>query len=344
MKLSKIFHHKGYLIILLVLVIIAFFSGALAYKSDLHHKIPGSSAIINFLKGESDSFFYPSPENPNNTPLFELNNVTYPFSFIVFGDSQEEAGPEKDIIINKVIEENPNFVIKVGDSVVRGDSHQWKIFDLCEGEILRKNISFYPTLGNHEYTSFEKDSLDSKGPLKYYFDRFKFLDNRRWYSFTYGNSLFLILDSNTNHSEGSMQYNWLVDKLNDTSSKFVFISLHHPPHTKSTAHPIRNEEKKLADLLESYSSTGLVKPDIIFSGHCHNYERYVSNNISYVVTGGGGAQQYKVIRDPDDFYNELGDTYHYTKITVFEDRLDFEMVKLVNLTNWEVKDSFSISK
>jgi len=322
-----------------ILIAFSFFAGALAYKYDLHQK------VLSIFKKEIITAQYPSPVYYNNTPLFELKNLSYPFTFIVYGDSQEEAGPEKDYIIDKVIEENPNFIIKVGDSVIRGNSHQWKIFDLCEGEILRKNIPFYPTLGNHEYSTLgEDDFSDPTEQLNYYFDRFKFLDNRRWYSFTYGNSLFLILDSNTNYSEGSIQYNWLIDKLNNTYSKFMFISLHHPPHTKSTAHPIRNEEKKLADLLESYSSTRLVKPDIIFSGHCHNYERYVSNNITYIVTGGGGAPQYKVIRDSDDFYNESGDTYHYTKITVFEDRLDFEMIKLVNSTNWEVKDSFSISK
>jgi len=319
------------------------------------------------------------PENHKTDAIDVLNNgndndkgvddsnrddadIKYPYTFIVFGDTSEPAGIEKDMIIDKIVDEAPLFVIHTGDMVKNGDAHQWKIFDLSEGQILDNDIDLYPVLGNHDYcTTYDEE------PLSYYFDRFDFLEERRWYYFTYGNSMFIMLDSNLDYSEGSEQYNWLVDvlakesyesddSLNPDASplpKHVFLSLHHPVYSKGW-HDVREYEKDLGVLLESYTENNQIKPNIVFSGHNHNYERYVSNDINYIVTGGGGGQQYKVDRDVDDLYNKPGDIYHYSKVTVFEDKVEFEMVKInkdgdleenenSDDWNWVVDDNFVIS-
>ena len=89
----------------------------------------------------------------------------------------------------------------------------------------------------------------------------------------------------------------------------------------------------------------MVKPDIIFSGHQHNYERYNYKGIHYIVSGGGGTEQSPVKRAPEDFYNQPGDTFHYCKITISETKVHFEMIKLENDTDsWQVADTFTISK
>ena len=108
----------------------------------------------------------------------------------------------------------------------------------------------------------------------------------------------------------------------------MFVSLHHPPYTKSRYHSKRKSERILADLFENYKEKKLSKVDIVFSGHAHNYERYKHNGINYVVSGGGGASQYAVKREPGDFYTRGGETFHYCKVTVSNESIFFEMIRI----------------
>jgi hypothetical protein len=190
----------------------------------------------------------------------------------------------------------------------------------------------------------ESYAPDPKEQLNLYFSEFKFLNNNRWYSFTYGNSLFLIIDTNTNYSPSSEQYKWLISKLSDKSPMFLFVFCHHPPYTKcEIAHyRYRKSEKFLANLFESYKEKGFKKVDIVFSSHVHNYERYKYNGVNYIVSGGGGAEPYPIERDQDDFYTESGDTFHYCKITVSETKVNFEMIRLSENGIWVIADSFTI--
>ena len=154
-----------------------------------------------------------------------------------------------------------------------------------------------------------------------------------------------MLDSNTEHQPGSHQYKWLVNKLKTESCDFLFIAFHHPPHTKSHAHSPRSSEKILAELFESYKEKGMAKVNCVFSGHCHNYERYRHNGINYVVSGNAGAPPRLVDRDPDDFYTDPGYTVDYCRITVWEDKAYFEMMRLDEYTGeWSAGDSFTIYK
>lgn len=292
-------------------------------------------------------FFYPAPRQ-RASELFQKRDVKYPFAFIVYGDSREAACYEKDAIIAQIIKERPSFVLHAGDMVLYGEEHQWKIFDAFDGKIIDRGISFYPALGNHEYkTRKGRYASNPEEQLQLYFERFKYIKNKRWYSFKYGNSLFLILDTNTDYSPGSYQYKWLMKKLKSESPTFLFITFHHPPYTKSapSKKSRSKSEKFLAGIFEGYKDKGLIKTDIVFSGHAHNYERYKYNGINYVVTGGGGAPQHSVNRAPDDFYTKTGKTYHYCRITVSKTKADFEMISLDKDTGkWIIGDTFTIPK
>jgi len=321
---------------LIIIALGSFLAGGIAYKNNQYQKIPGATHLLNLFE---QTHFYPAPLQ-DNLPILEAKELTYPYSFIVYGDSRGIAFAEKTALISNVITEKPSFVIHLGDMVDYGDPHQWKNFDSSDGNIIKSGILLFPVLGNHEYRSQKKHYLrNPEKQLHYYFDRFKFLKNKRWYSFTFGNSVFLILDTNTDYSPGSEQHRWLMDMLKKNASRFLFVAFHHPPYTK--VYDNRNAEKSLAQIFEK----GPVKPDIIFSGHQHNYERYRYNGINYIVSGGGGAAPYSVRRAPEDFYNQPGDTFHYCKITVSETKALFEMIKLdKNTGSWQVADSFAISK
>jgi predicted phosphodiesterase len=346
-KLAKNLRKKTALVILLVIVasLGAFFAGGLAHKYSIHQKIlgvGGASYVVDLIRKSVESpFFYPAPKQ-ELSEIFQKRDVKYPFTFIVYGDSREPAGYEKEALIKQIIKENPSFVLHVGDLVLYGEEHQWKIFDLFEGRIIDSGIPIYPVLGNHEYhTRKEPYPTNPQRQLQHYFDRFKFLKNKRWYSFTYGNSRFLILDTNTDYSPGSNQYDWFIKELSGEDPGFLFIAFHHPPYTKSGR--LRESERMLANILESYNKRGLIKTDIVFSGHVHNYERYKHNGINYIVTGGGGAPPHFINRDRDDFFTEPGATFHYCKIEVSETEATFKMIRLNEDTKeWVISDTFTI--
>lgn len=326
------------LLLFLIIIVAAFVAGGLAHRYERYESIPGMGYIIELL---DPSFFYPAFAQ-GNSEIMRVDHVSYPFSFIVYGDSREPATEAKTAIINQVIEEAPGFVLNLGDMVYCGNEHQWEIFDLFEGKVIEKGIPFYPVLGNHEYRSLtEVYPEDPEEQLQHFFQRFQFLEERRWYSLTYGVCTILVLDTSTEYDPESLQYQWLENQLHEKKSGFVLVALHYPPHTKS-GHG-RHEEKLLATLFEA-GGPDLRKPDIVFSGHVHNYERYMYNDVTYVISGGGGAPPHAVKRGHDDLYNKSGDTYHYCRVTVSPSKLVVDMVRWRETTGaWSVDDTFTLS-
>ena len=123
------------------------------------------------------------------------------------------------------------------------------------------------------------------------------------------------------------------------ASRFLFVACHHLPYSKGYHN--HDAEKSLAQTFEKEP----VKPDIVFSGHQHTYERYNYNGIHYIISGGGGAEQGPVKGAPNEFYNQPEDTFHYCKITLSETKAHFEMIKLEKDTGtWQVADTFTVSK
>jgi hypothetical protein len=90
---------------------------------------------------------------------------------------------------------------------------------------------------------------------------------------------------------------------------------------------MRAREQALAKMLEGRQLK--TRPRfIVFSGHVHNYERYEHHGVTYIVTGGGGATPYTVLRKPEDGYRQPGPTYHYCVVRVNGTRLELDMMKL----------------
>ena len=86
---------------------------------------------------------------------------------------------------------------------------------------------------------------------------------------------------------------------------------------------------------------------MVSAGHIHNYERNVVGGVTYLVSGGGGAQPHFVERTPEDLYkSSLFPNYHYVKFTVEKDRLDGAMYRVENpkakTLTVELKDRFDL--
>ena len=87
---------------------------------------------------------------------------------------------------------------------------------------------------------------------------------------------------------------------------------------------------------------------LVIAGHIHNYERFLQENVVYLVSGGGGAVPYEVDRTPSDLYKGIDfPNYHYVKLTVGAGRLHGEMYRLDESAapspHFTLKDTFELS-
>ena len=317
------------------------------------------------------------PVQPQSQPLATPPAITVtPVSrtFVVWGDIRftdpaqcDKSDPEvRQAVVQGIstVDPRPDFAILTGDVVYHGhDSHDWDIFEQQTKLLKDAKIKLFPVLGNHDVDG----GSGRPGFYKRFADLNKFpqLEKDFWYSMIYGNSLFLMLDSQSDYRAESPQGIWLRNMLKGVADDldFLFIVLHHPIVTHATQglsrtsvckgqkttfiapHGVEDNEKKLKLLLEDFSQSHPLANLLVFSGHNHNYERYIDKKITYIVTGGGGATPYMVKRDPSDAYHENGSTFHYCKISLDDMGLVFEMFKLNSEDGkWKQGDTFRLPR
>ncbi len=191
----------------------------------------------------------------------------------VYGDSRTGHSAHERIM-EGIASITPVAVFHTGDLVGNGNnSKDWKTFNRIKSK-LPSGTLFYPALGNHEKES----------PL--YFNNFTLPGNERWYSVEISGVHFTILDSGTDLSLNSTQYQWLENDLSSVGSgiNFIAVLFHYPPY--STGRHGEDPKRLRSKIVPLFKQYGV---DLVFSGHDHNYERLLVNGTQYIVTGGGGA-------------------------------------------------------
>lgn len=276
---------------------------------------------------------------------------------IVYGDQRftdpsntKVTNPKvRRLLVQKIAEAHPDAILMNGDVPYSGDVvDDYNVFK-TETEIWRNDhLRVYPALGNHEFHG------DPQAALEHWWNAFPQMRGRRWYSVQLGKEIYTIaLDSDTSLKKGSDQLNWLNAQLTNLprSTRFVFISLHHPPvadfQTRiNVSHNPRPNEIELRDDLEELAPR--VKAKIILSaGHIHNYERFSRSGVIYLVSGGGAASPVPVERRPEDLYQDNGfPNYHFVEFVLNGDSLTGKMYRLADADaetpTWEVKDTFEV--
>ena len=98
------------------------------------------------------------------------------------------------------------------------------------------------------------------------------------------------------------QLKWLVSELSEApTDKALVVSVHHPSYSADSAHG--GSAYMLATLEGAFKESGRY-PDIVLSGHVHNYQRYTrqidGRDLPFIVAGGGGYfNVYKMQTNPD---------------------------------------------
>jgi len=241
--------------------------------------------------------------------------------FVAYGDTRGvwDNWINASRISDGIEEEQPFLVLHTGDLVKNGTYFdQWLDF-FAISEFIH-NSTMYPTLGNHEYYS------------EPYFKFFLLLNKNPWYSFDNGPVHFVCLDSNVRNSLRLSQIFWLIKDLKQNTNTYTIVFFHHPPYSSGN-HGSTIYLRLIWGLIFEHFDV-----DIVFNGHDHSYERGKVKNVTYVVTGGGGAPLYDIGHKWWTIYSEK--TFHYCLLSCNMTKLSFKAIK----PNGTVFDAFEIQK
>lgn len=212
------------------------------------------------------------------------------FTFVMIGDTQ--ANPE---VVKRVSDiawsHRPNFVSIVGDLVTTGtNKSHWTHHFFPNMRPLISRIPLFPVLGNHEQNA------------RHYYEYMNLPDPEYYYTYSYGDADFFVLDSEKPMGPDSEQYRWLEKQLSGSDARWKFVIHHRPPyssdendHGNAWLGPTTLGDLNPRQMVPLYEKHGV---DIVFNGHVHVYERTFPlregeavehNGVIYMTIGGGGG-------------------------------------------------------
>lgn len=221
---------------------------------------------------------FKSDVNTEKKPWTSLsfNNNPDNFRFAIVSDNN--GGSRKGVFEDAVKKLNlmqPEFVLSVGDLIAgyttdtASISRQWaEINHTISG--LKMPYFYLP--GNHDITN---KVMEKEWEKRY---------GKRYYSFTYKNTLFLILDSNDDddYNLTRAQTDFALEVLKKNSGvKWTFVLMHHPIWNYDTNGRFQEIEKALSG-----------RKNTVIAGHEHHYHQAERNGTNYYIlstTGAGSA-------------------------------------------------------
>ena len=240
-----------------------------------------SSPEVNYSYMNVDYHFTTAPATNSSS-----------FRFTVYGDHRPGSFGRcfHSDLIKAMIDYHPDFVLDVGDIVLDASGNangQWdRLF--YEWRNLAPYTPIMVSMGNHEF--YEGSGYIDYGA--YYKQAFHFPGNEVYYSFNYSNAHFISLNLSTDEHRvlpGSPEYNWLMNDLSTANSSpeidWIFVFFHVPLYS-SGSHS--SNDNLINDLQHIFDDSGV---DLVLQGHDHHYERINVANLTYLIFGGGGAEQ-----------------------------------------------------
>lgn len=267
------------------------------------------------------------------------------WAFGILGDTQRNPDVTRRCA-EGIFALRPNFMLHCGDVVDDGFAKQQWVFDLFEPcSTLFAYVPVFPVIGNHERNSH------------WYYDYFSLPDPEYFYTYTYGNAQFFMIDSNKDCSPGSDQYRRIEKALSESKAVWKFTAHHHPcfsadendygDHLKGKAGAdFTWGDSNVRQLVPLYEKYGV---DIAFAGHIHSYERTwpilqmtinQARGVRYIVSGGGGGGLEQAAPQRSWFTLHVARGHHYCFASVHDRTIQFKAYDL----NGRLFDTFELTK
>lgn len=287
-----------------------------------------TALIADLEPGTSYTYRVGDPGTESWSDWFEFRtapSVPDTFSFLYLGDVQE--GFEDWGVLQQLAWENhPDvaFCLIAGDLVNRGnDRDEWDAFFYYANNYFAYK-PLVPALGNHEYPRGDEP--------RFYHDLFALPENgpatipaERAYHFTYGNALFVVLDSNLSIVD---QTSWLEKVLSESDSVWKFVMYHHPAYSSRRVRDNPDIRKYWTPLFDKY------EVDIVFQGHDHAYMRTPPIRNHEIMESPDEGVIYLISNAGTKFYRQ--DDNKYIKV-------GFENVVMYQTIDIEVGDTHSLT-
>lgn len=251
-----------------------------------------------------------------------------PIRYTVWGDSRSQP-PFAAAIVRDMAAFDPYLNINVGDVVSHGDARdEWghQYFEPLRG--LGHSVPSYVAIGNHErddpnfyrFVSYPHPPGDPA--------------HESYYSFTYGNTFFLVIDTNkplTPDETGQLpaQARWLLRELKSEAARQATWRVafgHHPAFSEGWSSR-RCRRYAGSDRIRDHVLPLLAEHafHVYFAGHTHDYERGMWDGMLHVVTGGGGARLDTQCRDLDAV-EVFAAVHHHVRVEATCEELRIEAI------------------
>ncbi len=318
--------------------------------SSVENVVENSTLVKNHevkLKGlEFNTTYYYQVETAEiSSDIYQFHTAkgfTDPFMFAFLGDNrpQTEIIEQPEVfssITNNIIASSPDLVMHGGDDIDAkvGQSSeiryaQWKAFrDITDQS--HHNTPWIFAIGNH-------DDPENYGPASFteIFTQPTDADPfERFFSFDYGNSHFIVLDTERDVSKISgAQWEWLVQDLAKNTAIHTFILFHRPLSTPYI-YPVLIRERgliqypegqKLLDLALNHSITAF----LVGHDHMYNHKTVGWRNITQIVSAGAGAPLY--------VEEEHGGVFHHVELSINWKKVGIKVI----LANGILYDEYQI--
>ncbi len=306
-----------------------------------------SYEVVLAIKTAADSFEQPGFLSNTWGPVtFHTPSETGTLRIGVIGDASF-GDPTTADLVNQMANADLDFVLHVGDVV---DETELNVdpFESYAGKFytpftaLLKQGPVYTVIGNHDY---DPDIRWQDNPFYYYafppfpdplFPGQEDRPKNQYYAFSYHNIQFVMLDSQVFFGQPGRdeQLAWLNERLADTRFRMTIPVFHVSPFSSSSVHPTDSlpVRETWTPLFEA------ANVPLVLSGHYHQYERSLNNDVTYIISSGGSS----IVYAPADEFLDESQAFkrqsHYVLLEIDEQEIKLTAYAL----GGEVLDQYSI--
>ena len=236
-----------------------------------------------------------------------------PVTFTVYGDNRSDDTAHA-AVLRAVAQTHMDFLVNTGDLVENGgDAEMWQAFFDIEANLLR-NHPLFVAIGNHELYE------DRAGAAFARYFGFPSEDGTRkpYGTVRWGSIRFFFMNAMHDWGGGEERA-WLERELARADGEAGLVwriaVTHHPPWSSGPhGGNARLLDAHVPELLRAHNV------DLLFGGHDHIYERGEAGGMKYIISGGGGAQPYRIERKADTAAIAES-TYHFVQVTADGDTI-----------------------
>jgi 3',5'-cyclic AMP phosphodiesterase CpdA len=267
-----------------------------------------------------------------------------PFSFIYFGDAQNDLKSMWSRVIREAYSDLPEarFIIHAGDLINRANRDaEWSEWFQAGGWV-NAMVPSIPSPGNHEY---EGNSTGGRQLSRHWRPQFALPSHgppgleETAYFIDYQGVRIISLNSNERREA---QVPWLEGLLRDNPNRWTVITFHHPIYASAKGRDNAELRRLWQPLFARYNV------DLVLQGHDHTYarsnlqtglnRREADSGTVYVVSV-SGPKMYELEREPW-MQRAAEDTQLYQLITIDSSRLRYE----ARTATGEIYDAFELQK